>query len=323
MTTSSPDLALELRRAWHRFVETFEPLRPDLYRYCRSLTRSPWDAEDLVQDALMRAFSTMGGVYPQLTNPRAWLFRVASNLWIDRQRRKRELAVDELPEVATDPVAPSDTRAAAAALIGDLGPQERAAVLLKDVFDFTLSEIAEVLGTTPGAIKSALHRGRGKLTDAAESTGASSVMPEILDAFCDAFNARDFERLTGLVLENGSAEISGMAGEFGRDAMVDSETGSLYHTLFSSLSHAVDPELLKGNRDEPRGELRVIHGEPVMLIWYAHDDGPVVRDVVRFRIQDGAVAHILYHFFSPDVLADICAPLDLPWRSNGYRYMLE
>ena len=175
MTTSPPDLALELRHAWHRFVETFEPLRPDLHRYCRSLTRSPWDAEDLVQDALMRAFSTMGGVYPQLTNPRAWLFRVASNLWIDRQRRKRELAVDELPEVATDPVAPSDTRAAAAALIGDLGPQERAAVLLKDVFDFTLSEIAEVLGTTPGAIKSALHRGRGKLTDAAVSTGAPVI----------------------------------------------------------------------------------------------------------------------------------------------------
>ena len=54
MTTSSPDLALELRHTWHRFVETFEPLRPDLYRYYRSLTRSPWDAEDLVQDALMR-----------------------------------------------------------------------------------------------------------------------------------------------------------------------------------------------------------------------------------------------------------------------------
>ena len=39
-TTPSPDLALELRHTWHRFVETFEPLRPDLYRYCRSLTRS-------------------------------------------------------------------------------------------------------------------------------------------------------------------------------------------------------------------------------------------------------------------------------------------
>ncbi len=59
-----------------------------------------------------------------------------------------------------------------------------------------------------------------------------------------------------------------------------------------------------------------------MLIYYDHDDGPVVRDVVRFQIDDGAVAHILYHFFSPEVLADICTELDLPWRSNGYRYLL-
>ncbi len=42
------------REAWQRFVEAFEPLRPELYRYCRFLTRNPWDAEDLVQDALAR-----------------------------------------------------------------------------------------------------------------------------------------------------------------------------------------------------------------------------------------------------------------------------
>ncbi|MGH0032855.1 MAG: RNA polymerase sigma factor [Myxococcota bacterium] len=316
------DLALELRRSWHRFIETFEPLRPELYRYCRGLTRSPWDAEDLVQDTLMRAFSTMGDVYPALRNPRAWLLRVASNLWIDRLRRTRELALGELPEPAAEPQGPSDTRAAAAALIGDLGPQERAAVLLKDVFDFRLAEIAEVLGTTTGAVKSALHRGRGKLSDDADPKGAERVVPEVLDAFCDAFNARDVERLTALVLENGSAAISGMAGEFGRDAMLDPKTGSLHHTLFSSLDHAVYPELLEGNRDAPRGELRVVHGEPVMLIWYDHDAGPVVRDVVRFRVEDGRVAHILYHFFSPEVLADVSEELGLPWRSNGYRYVL-
>ena len=135
-------------------------------------------------------------------------------------------------------------------------------------------------------------------------------MPEVLDALCDAFNARDFERLTGLVLESGSAQISGFAPEFGRDAITDRETGSLFHTVFSPLSHAVLPELLLGNRDNPRGELRVVHGEPVMVIWYDHDDGPVVRGVVR----------ILYHFFSPDVLGEVCSELGVPWRTNGYRY---
>jgi RNA polymerase sigma-70 factor (ECF subfamily) len=45
--------------------------------------------------------------------------------------------------------------------------------------------------------------------------------------------------------------------------------------------------------------------------------------VARFRIEHGAVAHIHYHFFSPDVLADVCGELGLPWRSNGYRYELD
>lgn len=115
MTNTPPTpatLAKDLESYWLGFIDTFEPWRPALYRFCRSLTRTPWDAEDLVQEALMRAFSTMGGMTPP-RNPRAWLFRVASNLWIDRQRKKRELLVEELPEAAAEdpPVAARDAGA--------------------------------------------------------------------------------------------------------------------------------------------------------------------------------------------------------------------
>ncbi len=78
MTT--PDLPATTQRAWRNFLETYEPLRAELYRYCRYLTRSPWDAEDLAQDALARAFVTLAQMGTQPPNPRAWLFRVASNL---------------------------------------------------------------------------------------------------------------------------------------------------------------------------------------------------------------------------------------------------
>ncbi|HVY44948.1 MAG TPA: RNA polymerase sigma factor, partial [Minicystis sp.] len=71
-------LASTLRSSWHGFVDTYEPLRADLYRYCRHLTRSPWDAEDLAQDAMARAFATLGQMGEPPPNPRAWLFRVAS-----------------------------------------------------------------------------------------------------------------------------------------------------------------------------------------------------------------------------------------------------
>ena len=71
---------------WRGFLDVCEPLRPELFRYCRYLTRSPWDADDLVQDTLARAFVTLACVHQELANPRAWLFRVASNVWLNRVR---------------------------------------------------------------------------------------------------------------------------------------------------------------------------------------------------------------------------------------------
>jgi len=70
------DLSGTLRGSWQRSLDVYEPLRPDLYRYCRYLTRSPWDAEDLVQDAFARAFVTLGCLAEEAPNPRAWLLRV-------------------------------------------------------------------------------------------------------------------------------------------------------------------------------------------------------------------------------------------------------
>src|SRR5512132_3377142 len=114
---------------WHRFSEIFEPLRPELYRYCRALTRSAWDAEDLVQDTLARGMVTLGCLFQPVENPRAWLFRVASNLWIDRQRRVREETNRDVAVAAARPESLSiEGREAAATLIERLSPQERAAV---------------------------------------------------------------------------------------------------------------------------------------------------------------------------------------------------
>src|SRR5262249_29441373 len=86
--------------AWQRFVESLEPLRPELYRSCRYLTRNAWDAEDLVQDTLARALVTLARLFQPIDHPRAWLFRIASNLWIDRQRRQREEPLSETPAIA-------------------------------------------------------------------------------------------------------------------------------------------------------------------------------------------------------------------------------
>ncbi|ACL65039.1 RNA polymerase, sigma-24 subunit, ECF subfamily [Anaeromyxobacter dehalogenans 2CP-1] len=319
----TPSLAGAVQASWHRFLDTYEPLRPELYRYCRSLARSPWDADDLVQDAMARAFVTLGCMDGPPENPRAWLFRVASNLWIDRLRRTREDAGD-VPEGATAPE-PRASREAAGTLIGRLSPQERAAVVLKEAFDLSLEEIAEALATSVGAVKAALHRGRGKLAGPDEAVTASPSAP-VLDAFCAAFNAGDLERLVALLLDTASVEVVRVHAEYGRDA---ARKGVFQGMMYGSRRLAgvdgqttgIDPRYRLGALpDRPRCEVRLHRGEPVIVHWYAHADGEAVRALTRLETSGDRLSRVRNYFYTPGVIAEVCGELGLPYRINGYRY---
>jgi RNA polymerase sigma-70 factor (ECF subfamily) len=334
------ELADTVSRSWKSFLEVYEPLRPELYRFCRYLSRSAWDAEDLVQDTLGRAFATLGGLHEPPHNPRAWLFRVASNRWIDQVRRHgarptvEAAAGPDRAAVAPTGVTDRDTREAAGTLLVQLSPQERAAVVLKDVFELTLEEVAAALSTSAGSVKAALHRGRGKLTErglesedgwggaAGAGSGAGAA---VIDAFCDAFNARDLPRLTALLLDTSVVELVGVVTEYGPEASSHPKTGSLpgfFSPITSSESgDGIDPRHLTGYLgQEPRVEVRDYRGEPILLYWYAHSDGEAVRTVARVASDGDHLASMHNYFFTPDVIADVCRELDVPFRTNGYRY---
>jgi RNA polymerase sigma-70 factor (ECF subfamily) len=321
-----PSLASSLRADLHGFLETYEPLRSDLYRYCRHLTRTPWDAEDLAQDALARAFVTLGQMGEAPPNPRAWLFRVASNLWLDQLRRRRReepLAGRDEGSAARDPLA---SREAAGTLLGQLSAQERAAVVLKDAFDLSLEEIAAALSTTTGAVKTALHRGRGKLVEP-PANEARAPAPGVLDAFCAAFNAGDLDRLTSLLLDNASIEVVGATTQYGPEA---ARRTVLHGMLFGSRRMAtadrnggMEARFMQGVLPSlPRIELVAHRGEWLLIHWYAHDDGEAVRAITRVVAEDDRVARLQNYFFNPDFIAEVCGELGLPWRSNGHRWFL-
>lgn len=311
-----------VKASWQRFLDTIEPLRPELYRYSRYLTRNAWDAEDLVQDAMARGFVTLGTVFGELPNARAWLFKVASNIWIDRSRRQaRERALPE-PGAIAEP-APRDVREAAGTLIAQLPPQERAAVVLKDVFAFSLDEIADVLTTSTGAVKAALHRGRTKLSEPEPDTARAPV-PAALDAFCAAFNARDLPALTALLLDTSVTEIVGVVTEYGRDAPADERTGSFFHSLTpitQTEAGGIDERHLADYVvSAPRCEILTHRGEPILVFWYEHTAGPAVRAVWSVDTDGDHVVRARNYFFTPDVIAEVCRELALPFRTNGYRY---
>jgi RNA polymerase sigma-70 factor (ECF subfamily) len=306
----SQDFTTIVRKARREFLNSIEPLRPELFRYCRSLARNVWDAEDLVQDTLLKAFAKLADVHWQVDNPRAYLFRMATNHWIDVTRKGREDAMPENYD-AESAVVPADekpqVREAIDKLAHALPPVERAAVLLKDVFEFSLDDCANYMQTTTGAVKAALHRGRGKLREAKDLPQPGvpgQVETTLLDQWCEAFNARDLQKLAGLMLEDASAEVVGMVQEYGRDQIRD---GSLHHTVFDEAG-------------EPKAERREYLGEPIVVLWYTHEDKRVVRDVLRFVSDRGGMGDLRYYYFCPETLHEVVEALGLPLVDNGYRY---
>ncbi|WP_224248837.1 sigma-70 family RNA polymerase sigma factor [Hyalangium gracile] len=307
MSTGFPDpLGDAVKASWRHFLDTYEPLRPELYRYCRHLTRSPWDAEDMVQETLARAFATLAIMAEPPRSPRAWLFRVASNLWLNRARQAGEVPLTAGPEVP-EPAAsaePRATREAAGTLLTQLSPQERAAVVLKDAFGLSLEEIAEALTTTTGAIKAALHRGRSRLVTP-DPDRLAPVAPAVLDAFCAAFNARDLDRLTALLLDTAILEYPGFKIESGSKAV---RAGSLQGTLFGCPEGGF--ELVA----PPRCELRAHRGEWLLLWW----SGEEVHTVVRVELDGDRIARLRNYYHAPEVVTEVCRELDVPFRTHGY-----
>jgi RNA polymerase sigma-70 factor (ECF subfamily) len=317
----TPDaLRGDLRTAWHRYVDALVPLRPALYGYCRRLTGNVWDAEDLVQDTLLRAFGRWGVTYPEIRNPRGYLLRTATNVWIDTLRRRETEGrapmtnPDETPAPGASPETSSEMRDAGSRLLQRLSPQERAAVVLKDVFDLSLEEIAELLATTTGAVKAALHRGRGRLREP-EGEAASRrpvPSPQLLDRFIERYEAKDVKGLAELMLDGAVAENVGNSlhvglGPDGIPRFLD----KVVH------GHAEWPPAF--TPDSSRLVRVELDGEPILLRLCTRRGREALEVVFRFEEQDGRIARVRAYGFCPDTIRAVGEALGLPVVTGIYR----
>src|SRR6267143_6289447 len=189
------------------FLETVSNLRPRLHQYCSRMVGSVLDGEDVVQDALFQAYRKLE-TFDDKRPLAPWLFRIAHNQCIDFLRRHKVREEAELVAAKPDRVMPVDPPGhalgrAVEQLVLTLPPKERACVLLKDVFDYSLEEIAELVGSTVGGVKAALNRGRSKLAASPEPVRSHrEVNPELsrlLHLYVDRFNNRDWQGLRELV----------------------------------------------------------------------------------------------------------------------------
>src|SRR5580658_8186130 len=135
-------------------------LRPKLHRYCARMTGSAVDGEDVVQDALMKAFAALPSV-GVVDNLEGWLFRIAHNTALDFLRRRARgptMEYDEALEMIAAPDSPDQDHEAATMSLRTfmrLPALQRSAVILKDVLDHSMDEVASITGAGEAAAKSA------------------------------------------------------------------------------------------------------------------------------------------------------------------------
>jgi RNA polymerase sigma-70 factor (ECF subfamily) len=233
--------------------------RGELLAHCYRMLGSLHDAEDLVQETMLRAWRFAGGYDESRGSIRTWLYRIATNACLSylKGRQRRALPVDlsgpsaspdiakleehlEIPwlEPFPDALVPSgdpsavveareSIRLAFIAALQHLPPRQRAVLILRDVLAMPAAEVASLLEVTVASVNSALQRARAQLAAVSPSAdGAGLAQPpdeesqDLLDRYVAAFTTMDVEALKGTLREDALLQMPPFGEWFlGRDAI--------------------------------------------------------------------------------------------------------
>jgi RNA polymerase sigma-70 factor, ECF subfamily len=213
-----------------------EQYRRELTAHCYRMLGSPFEAEDAVQETLLRAWKSLDR-FEGRSSLRSWLYRIATNVCLDqldgKERRARpmdlgpasEPVIENLrtPEVpwlqpvpdslVADPaeaVASRETiRLAFVAALQHLPPRQRAVLILCEVLRWKASEVAELLETSTASVNSALQRARATLeqVELTPETTAGEPDRELLERYVKAFEDYDVDALTELIHEDATQSM--------------------------------------------------------------------------------------------------------------------
>src|SRR6476619_6052174 len=222
--------------------QELEQHRAELTAYCYRMLGSPFEAEDAVQETLLRAWRGLDR-FEGRAALRSWLYRIATNVCFDllnaRERRARpmdlgparepvESNLNTLPEVtwiepvpdsvvtsegdpADVPVAHETIRLAFVAALQHLPPRQRAVLILCEVLRWKAAEVAELLDTSVASANSALQRARATLASTDVGTDTSARLDddarELLARYVEAFEAYDIDALTSLIHEDATQSM--------------------------------------------------------------------------------------------------------------------
>jgi RNA polymerase sigma-70 factor (ECF subfamily) len=289
----------ELTVARERFLDLVKELRPELHRYCSRLVGSAIDGEDVVQESLAKAYYAMS-MAPECPPLRPWLLRIAHNTAIDFLRRYERRFVEPVAEIPDDagastaePTAlhPHALRLALSSFLA-LPVLQRSVVIMKDVLDSSLEEIAHTLRTTVPAVKAALVRARRAL----EALPAPDVVPwrdrpetspterALLERYVALFNAKDWPGVQSLLTEECELDLVARSARKGKQQV------SLYFSNYA--------------KDDVRLALGEAEGRTVIGV-HRPSSSTHPQYVIRIDWQGGGVRFIRDYRYVPYLMSEL------------------
>jgi RNA polymerase sigma-70 factor (ECF subfamily) len=298
-----------------------EPYRRELLAHCYRMTGSLHDAEDLVQETLLRAWKAYDR-FEGKSSLRTWLHRIATNTCLTalegRTRRplptglggpssdpaaelveRREVPwLEPLPDLTQDPADPSvivgsreSVRLAFVAALQHLSPRQRAVLLLRDVLQWKAAEVADAIGTTTTAVNSLLQRARSQLDTVRPSSTDRLAAPDSTEAqdllarYIAAFESYDIDRLVELFTAEAVWEMPPYTGWYrGAEAII-------------TLIHQQCPAELPGDM---RMIPLVANGQPAAAMYMRAGDQHVPFQLHVLDVRPDGVSHVVA--FTDDAL---------------------
>jgi RNA polymerase sigma-70 factor (ECF subfamily) len=312
------------------FRELIDPYRAELQAHCYRILGSVADAEDMLQEALLAAWRSLGRFDGR--SLRAWLYRVATNRCLnylrDESRRPQSAGLPDqgagraglvrsddpwwlepypdalLGDVTPGPEARYDARESIAlsfvAGLQHLPPQQRAVLVLRDVLGFPAAEVAGILGTTAAAVNSALIRARAGLRPDRDPDDVplpkSPAEAAVVERFVDAFERFDLDRLLALLTEDARLAMPPEPFEFRGPRAI---AGFLRETHFWGQEHKLIPTRA--------------NGQPALVFYLADPCAPIWRasSFVVLTLRGNQVS-VMTRFGDRGLLARFGLPRTLP-----------
>ncbi|MGD6964399.1 sigma-70 family RNA polymerase sigma factor [Fictibacillus phosphorivorans] len=284
------EIVNETRKLKIEFEEIVKEYSLDLWNYCKYVTGSPWDGEDLYQETMIKSFGLLPHRWSEITDKKTYLFRMATNTWLDQCRKlKREIgALEENMEPVQEFTDSLHLEEMLISLESALTPKQTAAFLLLDIFKFSAEEVAGIVRSTPGGVYASVQRARRRIASiddtSVERKRENMNSNSIIEAYLAAFNSGDLNGILQLFSDQAQNEAFFGFQEYSKEEMLK---GSL---KFGLPGH--------------KAITKTLWGRPVIVVVAEGKEGPEIHDIQMQDVENGKiVSHKSYFFRKEFILA--------------------